>query len=75
MKLSKLKLTQLNNVELRKKEMGHLIGGQTCGCGCHGSSSTDANYSANWYADYSTSIGGGNKRCATTGDVYSHDHN
>lgn len=61
--LGKLKLTQLNSAELRKKEMGQLAGGRSCGCGCHGSSSTDDNYSANWYGGYSSSDGG-NVRCA-----------
>lgn len=74
MKLSRLKLTQLNSVELREKEMGQLVGGRSCGCGCHGYSSTHENYSANWYGGYSTSIGGDNKRCASTGDAYYKDN-
>lgn len=47
---------------------------QSCGCGCHDSSNTNDNYSANWYKGYSTSIGGGNKRCASSGDVFSRDN-
>lgn len=74
MNLKKLKVTQLNNVELRQNEMSHLIGAQSCGCGCHDSSNTNDNYSANWYKGYSTSIGGGNKRCASSGDVFSRDN-
>ena len=34
MKLQRLKLTQVNNVELRQEEMKHLIGASACGCGC-----------------------------------------
>ena len=31
MKLQRLKLTQVNNVELRQEEMKHLIGASACG--------------------------------------------
>lgn len=72
--VKKMKLTQLNNVEMRQNEMQYLIGAKSCGCGCHGSSNTHDNYSANWYKGYSTSIGGGNKRCASTGDEFSKDN-
>lgn len=70
MKLRKLKLTQLNNVALRQDEMEHLIGAESCGCGCHGPSSTENNALANFYEGYSTSIGGGNKMCAEHGAPY-----
>lgn len=73
-KLQRLKLTQVNNVKLRQDEMTHLIGAQSCGCGCHGYSNTDDNYSANWNKGYSTSIGGDNKRCASLGDQFSKDN-
>lgn len=74
MKLQRLKLTQVNNVELSQEEMKHLIGAISCGCACKGSSTTDNNYEANWKSGYSTSIGGGNKRCASTGDEFSQDN-
>lgn len=64
--LGKLKLTQLNSVELRKNEMGQLVGGESCGCGCNGSSSTDNNANANWNSGYSIS-GGGATQCASWG--------
>lgn len=69
MKLKKLKLTQLNNVELQKDELQHLIGAESCGCGCHGSSSTNANGLANWNSGYSQSAGG-NVQCANWSDQY-----
>ena len=67
MKLQKLKLTQLNNVELRQDEMQHLIGAEACGCGCVGTSTTLDNGNANWTAGYSHSIGGENKLCGVWG--------
>ena len=67
MKLQRLKLTQVNNVELRQEEMKHLIGASACGCGCNGSSTTYTNENANWYAGYSQS-GGGNKVCGNWSD-------
>lgn len=67
MKLKKLKLTQLNNVELREDEMKHLIGAESCGCGCNGSSSAQSNATFNWNAGYSQSSGG-NNYCASWGD-------
>ena len=68
MKLQKLKLTQLNNVALRQDEMEHLIGAESCGCGCHGPSGLLENGNANYFAGYSTSIGGDNKICAEQGE-------
>lgn len=77
MKLTKLKLTQLNNVELRQDEMEHLIGAESCGCACKGPSTTIDNANANWYQGYSTSIGGGNKLCGTwwTDWEWNNNHN
>lgn len=66
MKLQRLKLTQVNNVELRQDEMTHLIGATSCGCACKGEYSTQTNGAANWNKGY-TSIGGGNKVCGTWG--------
>ncbi len=62
-KLGKIKLNQLNKAEMKKREMSYLIGGECCGCGCNGSSSTSANANANWNNGYSSSYGGGEKRC------------
>lgn len=62
MKLQRLKLTQVNNVKLRQDEMTHLIGAQSCGCGCNGPSSTISNANTNWNAGYSE-FSGGNKLC------------
>lgn len=66
-KLQRLKLTQVNNVKLRQDEMTHLIGAQSCGCGCNGPSATYENANANWNAGYSQS-GGGNKVCGYWND-------
>ena len=47
-KLSKIKLTKLNEAELSERELNRLLGGENCCiCGCHGSSSTGANHDAN----------------------------
>ena len=67
MKIERLKLDQLDKSELKKREMGQLIGGTCCGCGCNGSSSLNDNYTANYYYGYSQSSGG-NKVCAGWGD-------
>ena len=61
-----IKLNQLDKVEMSKREQGLIIGGTCCGCGCHGPSSDDANYKANYYAGYSQSSGG-NVVCASWG--------
>lgn len=66
--LSKLKLTQINHVELREKEMNQLKGGESCGCGCHYTSSDFTNGNTNWNYGYSQSSGG-NKQCASWGDI------
>lgn len=52
MKKNSLKLTQLNNTELSKKEMREIKGGGVCGCGCcyagtKGRSSIEDNRDAN----------------------------
>lgn len=50
-KLGKIKLNQLNEVEVNEKEMNRLIGGRNCcACGCFTSPSVDnsiANYNGN----------------------------
>lgn len=55
--LKKLKLNQLREADLSAKEMSELKGGQCCGCGCHGPSSTSDNYRANYRSGYG-SVGG-----------------
>lgn len=46
--IGKLKLTQLSNAELGKREQNRLLGGaRCCICGCNGPSSTADNSSAN----------------------------
>jgi natural product precursor len=61
--LGKLKLNQIGKGELEKREMRQLVGGECCGCGCNGPSSTDDNFLANWNSHYSQSYGGA-KKCA-----------
>jgi natural product precursor len=66
--LGKLKLNELSRVELEKREMNQLVGGEECcGCGCNGSSSTSDNATANWNYGYSYSAGG-EVQCACWGD-------
>ena len=45
--ISKLKLVNLSNRELAKKELNKIRGGGCCICGCQGPSSTMDNASAN----------------------------
>jgi natural product precursor len=50
MKLTKINLSELANTDLNEREMCRLLGGGTpgcCQCGCHGSSTTSSNDSAN----------------------------
>lgn len=53
-KLLKIKLNQLNKVELSERELNRLLGGENCcTCGCVTSSSVDnnnANYNGNLYS-------------------------
>jgi natural product precursor len=65
-KLSQLKLNQIGKSELKKREMRQLVGGECCGCGCNGPSSTDDNALANHGYGYSQSYGGA-KWCWTYG--------
>ncbi len=47
-KLCKLKLAQLNKIELSEKELNQLLGGENCCiCGCRGESSSWDNRDAN----------------------------
>lgn len=46
--LKKIKLTQLNKVELDMREQNRLLGGyKCCICGCQGPSGTTDNFNAN----------------------------
>lgn len=51
MKLQKIKLHDISGAELNEREMCRILGGVTCQCGCHyttsGGSSTEDNNSAN----------------------------
>ena len=55
MKLNKLKLTQLNNVELQKNEMKYLIGASSCGCNCTDSLPTANSANTNLNKGYTSS--------------------
>jgi natural product precursor len=66
-KIKSLKLNQIEKISLEEREMNTLLGGECCGCGCHGPSSLEDNRNANWYAGYSQSQGG-NVYCACWGD-------
>jgi natural product precursor len=67
--IKSLKLNQIERVALKEREMNTLLGGECCGCGCHGPSSTNDNYTANYYAGYSQSRGG-NIVCANQGATH-----
>ena len=57
-KLGKIKLNQLNEVEVNEKEMNRLIGGRNCcACGCETSDSV-ANNLANYDGNLMSPSGG-----------------
>lgn len=66
-KLSNLKLNQLTKIEMEKRQLKYLVGGNDCTCGCHysgqGGSSLSSNDSANYTGD-KYSYGGGNPSCS-----------
>jgi natural product precursor len=67
MKLTKINLNELANADLNEREMCRLLGGGTpgcCQCGCHGSSTTNSNDSANDAGGF-TSDPGANPCCGT----------
>lgn len=68
-KLKSSKLNQLGSSELEKREMGFLIGGICCACGCNQSSSTASNKTANSVYGYTETYGGA-KACTETSDPY-----
>ena len=45
--MKSLKMNSLSQNALEAREMRELVGGNVCGCGCHGPSSTDDNGWAN----------------------------
>ena len=57
MKLKKISLRALNDSAIRNREQKHLLGGNTCGCGCYGPSSTSSNMSANHASGIITGLG------------------
>lgn len=52
MKIKKISLRSLNDNVMSDIELGHLLGGNECGCGCNGSSSHSSNMSANYANSY-----------------------
>ena len=61
-KLSSIKLAQLNEQELSKREMNRLVGGNSekcCVCGCQGPSSSFDNFDYNDAKGLYTPTGGG----------------
>jgi natural product precursor len=66
--IKSLKLNQIERVALKEREMNTLLGGECCGCGCHGPSSNRDNAYANWGAGYSQSQGG-EQHCACWGET------
>ncbi|HML64694.1 MAG TPA: TIGR04149 family rSAM-modified RiPP [Dysgonomonas sp.] len=72
--LSKLKLNNLNKVELDELEMDVLKGGASCCCSCwasgSGGSSTSDNNSANTAGGLSSTYGCGDNKPSTGGDDY-----
>lgn len=58
--MTKVKMTELAKRAMGAREMNALTGGNNCGCGCHGPSSTsdnmNANYAGNRYSDKSVVI-------------------
>ena len=56
MEIKKIKLNRLSIDELCQKEMDSIRGGWTCGCGCLGSSGTNANGQANLSNEYFSEV-------------------
>lgn len=57
MKLNKIKLHELSDVELNEREMRNILGGYSCGCnyaGTPGGSSTEDNRDANAQYGYTS---------------------
>ena len=45
--MKKISMIELSRRAMGAREMNALTGGNVCGCGCHGPSSTQANANAN----------------------------
>ena len=68
--LKDLKLNVVSRVNLEKREMQSLFGGnegRICGCGCHGPSSSSDNMNANAQHNYNSP--GGNLHCVNWYDA------
>lgn len=46
--MKKISMIELSRRAMGAREMNALTGGNVCGCGCHGPSSTQANANANY---------------------------
>ena len=46
--MKKISMSELSRRAMGAREMNALTGGNVCGCGCHGPSSTQANANANY---------------------------
>lgn len=55
--MRKVSMNELSKRAMSAREMNALTGGNVCGCGCHGSSSTQDNANANYKGNLSSSGG------------------
>lgn len=53
--MKKISMIELSRRAMSAREMNALTGGNVCGCGCHGSSSTQDNANANYKGNKSSS--------------------
>ncbi|MDR2653467.1 MAG: TIGR04149 family rSAM-modified RiPP [Prevotellaceae bacterium] len=56
-KLNKIKLNNLSQTEIEKRQMNIIRGGNFCSCSCMGPSSTSDNMNANYGGGYSSTGG------------------
>lgn len=52
--MKKISMIELSRRAMGAREMNALTGGNVCGCGCHGPSSTQANANANYKGNKSS---------------------
>lgn len=72
-KLEKLKLHQLNQVEMDARSMNMIRGGNNCGCGCNPAPKS-SNFDANWAKNlYTPDSSGGSIVCSWEGGYSSGD--
>ena len=50
--MKKISIIELSRRAMGAREMNALTGGNVCGCGCHGPSSTQANANANYKGNH-----------------------